>query len=97
MNTNFLRTLIITGAATLISLTSNAQRDGGDKKPPSPEKIIEKFDTDKDGKISKTEVEKDKKGHLKENFDKIDSNNDEYLNKEELQAFIDERKKPRNR
>lgn len=97
MDTKLLRTFIIAGVLTLVSSTSNAQQGRSPKRPPSAEKIIERLDTDKDGKISNSEVKNDEKGHLKENFDNIDTNNDAYINKEELQVFINERKGSRKR
>ncbi|MFL5246081.1 MAG: EF-hand domain-containing protein [Gemmataceae bacterium] len=43
--------------------------------------FLERFDTNKDGRISKEEA----KGKLAENFDRLDANKDGYLDKEELQ------------
>jgi len=48
--------------------------------PPSFSELLEKMDTNKDQKLSKSEV----KGKLKENFDKRDKNSDGYLTKEEM-------------
>ncbi|MCG9793542.1 YHYH protein [Flavobacterium algicola] len=48
--------------------------------PPNYSSILEKMDTDKDGKISKSEA----KGNLKENFEKRDSNKDGYISADEM-------------
>ena len=42
--------------------------------------LIERLDTNKDGKISKEEA----KGWLKEHFEKLDLNKDNFLDREEL-------------
>jgi Ca2+-binding EF-hand superfamily protein len=42
--------------------------------------LLARFDTNKDGKISKDEA----KGKLAENFDRFDANKDGFLDKEEL-------------
>src|SRR5260370_3700939 len=42
--------------------------------------MLDRFDVNKDGKISKEEA----KGKLAENFDRLDTNKDGYLDKEEL-------------
>lgn len=46
--------------------------------------ILQRMDTNKDGKISKNEAE----GRIAENFDRIDTNKDGFLDKGELQAMI---------
>jgi hypothetical protein len=48
--------------------------------PPSPEEIMAKLDTNKDGKISREEAQ----GPLANDFDKIDSNKDNYITLDEL-------------
>ncbi|MCI2227802.1 YHYH protein [Polaribacter sp. MSW13] len=48
--------------------------------PPNFTNMLEKMDTNKDGKISKTEA----KGKLKEKFEKRDSNNDGYITVNEM-------------
>ena len=52
--------------------------DGGERK--NFEELLEMMDTDKDGKLSKTET----KGPLKEDFSKVDKNNDGFITKDEL-------------
>lgn len=62
--------------------------------PPSPEKLIEQMDSNKDGKLSATEV----KGPLKDNFEKFDANKDGFLTKEELEnAPREKQKRPKKR
>lgn len=55
------------------------QRGSGER--PTPEKMMEHMDNNKDGKISESEA----KGPLKQGFSKIDSNEDGYLSIEELE------------
>ncbi|QXP62352.1 YHYH protein [Polaribacter sp. HaHaR_3_91] len=56
----------------------NEERKGGERK--NFEELLEMMDTDKDGKLSKTET----KGPLKEDFSKVDKNNDGFITKDEL-------------
>lgn len=48
--------------------------------PPNPAELMKMMDKNKDGKISKSEA----KGPLQDQFDKIDSNNDNYISITEL-------------
>ncbi len=48
---------------------------------PSVEELFAKMDTNKDGKLAKTEV----KGPLQKDFAKIDSNGDGFISAEELE------------
>ncbi len=50
-------------------------------KRPNPEEMFAQMDTNKDGKLSKTEV----KGPLQKDFSKIDTNGDGFISKEELE------------
>ncbi|MEP4532965.1 MAG: hypothetical protein ABJ004_07760 [Cyclobacteriaceae bacterium] len=59
--------------------TSN-QRPSGQQGPPSAAQLISEMDTNKDGKLSKSEV----KGPLANDFSKIDSNSDGFLTQDEL-------------
>ncbi len=60
-------------------------RDG----PPTPEKLMEMMDVNKDAKISKVEV----KGRLANDFDRLDTDSDGFLTSEEL-SKMGRRKKP---
>jgi len=64
-------------------LTSNAQgsEKGPPKTPPSAKEILKQMDDNKDGKLSEAEV----KGPLKEDFNKIDTDEDGFISKKELE------------
>lgn len=53
--------------------------------------ILNRMDTNKDGKISKDEA----RGPLAENFDKIDTNKDGFIDREELRIVVERRMKER--
>ncbi|WP_136481893.1 EF-hand domain-containing protein [Cognatitamlana onchidii] len=59
---------------------------------PNASQILTMLDTNDDGKISKEEASKAKKGKLLEDFDKIDTNEDGFLGLEELEAFFNHKK-----
>ncbi len=61
---------------TTTSSNDNQKKQG----PPSIEKLLE-MDTNKDGKLSKTEV----KGPLSDQFSEIDTDKDGFLSKTELE------------
>ncbi|GEM_PF-3161434 len=65
----------------------NAQRER-----PSAEQIIERLDTDDDGKISKKEAEQAERGRLAEDFDLVDLNEDGFIDLEELELFFENRR-----
>ena len=71
--------LLLVGGCNLI-LQAQDHPKKGPKKPPTFEELQKKMDTNKDGKLAKSEV----KGPLLKDFDKIDLNKDGYLTKEEL-------------
>lgn len=58
---------------------NHAQR-GGRRGPPSPEKILEMMDKDKDERVSSAEAH----GPLKNDFSRLDADNDGYLTTKEL-------------
>lgn len=62
---------------------------------PSAEQIISRFDTNDDGKISEKETEQAKRGRLAEDFQLVDSNEDGFIDLEELKLFL-ENNKPQN-
>lgn len=61
---------------------SNAQTETRKEKRerPSFAMLLEKMDTNEDGKLAKSEI----RGRLKENFSEIDSNEDGFISEEEL-------------
>jgi Ca2+-binding EF-hand superfamily protein len=61
-----------------------------------PDKVFEQLDADKDGKISKEEVDKTDRPRLKENFYKIDADSDGFISKEEFKKMIEQRRQARN-
>ncbi len=63
------------------------------KPPPPPDKFIEKFDKDGDGKVSEDEFD-----GPADHFKKLDRNNDGYITKDELPKGPPRKKgKPDNR
>ncbi|MDB4292153.1 EF-hand domain-containing protein [Maribacter sp.] len=83
MNKKRFRTAaIVFGATLFFANTSFAQSQNreGRKKPPTFEELIEKMDTDEDGKLSKDEL----KGPLKDRFSKVDADEDGFITKEEF-------------
>lgn len=79
-------------AALFMTAAVNAQ-DREHRKPPSPEKVVEHLDTDKDGKISKAEADAAERGKLSEHFDDVDSNADGYVDAAELKTAFEKRRK----
>ncbi|MBW7912166.1 MAG: EF-hand domain-containing protein [Taibaiella sp.] len=71
--------------------TTIAQQKGRGKNI-DPDKVFEKLDTDKDGKINKEEVEKADRPRLKENFSKIDADSDGFISKEEFKRMVEKRR-----
>jgi Ca2+-binding EF-hand superfamily protein len=79
-------------ALVLVLFVTTQKTSAADEKPakkkepdnPQVERIVQnmldRFDTNKDGKISKEEA----KGKLAENFDRLDVNKDGFLDKDEL-------------
>jgi len=63
----------------------HGHREGGGR--PDPSKVFEMLDINKDQKISKSEA----RGPLEREFDRIDSNNDGHITKEELEAGAPDR------
>lgn len=67
-----------------ISLNSKAfaqgPPQGKQQGPPNFSELLSKMDTDKDGKLSKEEID----GPLKKDFTKVDTNSDGFITKEEF-------------
>ena len=96
MKNRFLKTVIFT-AAIIFSLNSQAQdrkkgQKGGQRGGGSPEKMIERLDVDKDGKLNLEEVSAAKRGKLAESFEAIDIDADGLLDITELETYFEERK-----
>lgn len=53
-----------------------------------PEKIMERLDSDKDGKLVREEVTSASRGKLTKDFDAIDMNSDEFIDMEELKRYL---------
>jgi hypothetical protein len=79
-----MRTLLCTLLISLSSLAL-AQRGG---------RAIERFDQDKDERLSKTELAEAPR--LNARFDEIDSNRDGFISREELAAFRAQQKMNKN-
>lgn len=92
----FLKLSLLTiGLVIFVSCNSNAQSNNrpsggeqgggqGEKKgpPPSADEIFEMMDVDKNGQLELSEV----KGPIKNDFTTIDTNEDGYISKEELET-----------
>ena len=68
---------IVSCSSSKKTTASNGQPNGG---PLSTDELFIQMDSNKDGKLSKAEV----KGPLANDFAKIDTNNDEFITKAEL-------------
>lgn len=70
------------GFATISSAQGQKGKGRNDRKePPTYAQLLEKMDTNEDGKLAEDEV----KGPLKESFSKIDTNEDGYISEEEFE------------
>lgn len=71
----------VIGILTSCNLKAQQRERNADRRePPSFEELLEKMDKDEDGKLSKAEI----KGPLKNDFNKVDLNEDGYINEEEF-------------
>ncbi|MEM5564462.1 EF-hand domain-containing protein [Psychroserpens sp. AS72] len=67
-------------------------QDRSQREKPSVSKIMELLDTNNDNKIDKDEASQDKRGKISEDFDEIDANADGFVDYEELDASLNNRK-----
>jgi len=71
----------------------SSERSQKDEKPPSFNELLKMMDTDNDGKLSAKEV----KGPLKDDFKKIDINEDGFITEKELEKAPKPKRKERKR
>lgn len=76
---------MLTGVALVFTLTSfvscsSSESKKCQRKPPSFNHLLEKMDSNNDGKLSKEEI----KGPLAKDFDVIDTNEDGFITEEEF-------------
>ena len=83
MKSNTFKTVILTfGIVILMSGGAFAQgKDRPEKKPPTYSELLKEMDKNEDGKLSKDEV----KGPLKDEFAKIDTDEDGFISKKEFE------------
>ncbi|MFY0712918.1 EF-hand domain-containing protein [Seonamhaeicola sp. NFXS20] len=103
---NYIKTLT-TIFSMLICVTLFAQgppgggrggMQGGDQQRggrPDASEILSMLDTNSDDLIDKDEAAEDKRGKIAEDFDEIDTDDDGFINLEELEAFLNNRKGPK--
>lgn len=65
---------------SVIFSTTQAQQEKERKDPPTFAQLLEKMDSNEDGKLSEKEI----KGPLKKAFDKVDTNEDGFITEEEF-------------
>lgn len=78
MNKNRFKTTVLIFGVTLFFSTSSfgqSQNRHERKKPPTFKELIKKMDANEDGKLSKDEI----KGPLKEDFAKVDTDEDGFI------------------
>ncbi len=94
-------TIACTAAGLLATAGALSAAPGGQgprgKGPPSPEAIVQRLDTDGDGKLSAAEADNTPRGRLAEYFATIDANSDGYLVPDELEAFAKQRRGTRGK
>lgn len=84
------RKILTVAVCILITAAATAQSNQMDRKRPTPDMIIQKFDQNDDGKLTK---EESKEARFYKAFDQIDKNEDGYITKEEFTVFFEERRK----
>ncbi len=94
MNINKLTTTLTAfGIAVFFSTSAFAQSQDRQERrePPTFEELLEKMDTDEDGKLSKNEA----KGRLKKAFEKIDADEDGFITEEEFKKAPRPERRPK--
>lgn len=86
MNRKVVMMLMLAGLFTTGAFAQEKEKKG-DK-----ESLLEKLDTNKDGKLSRAEVDASDKSKLKDKFAEVDTNKDSFLDKAELKAYKKEKK-----
>jgi Ca2+-binding EF-hand superfamily protein len=84
MKRNLQFSFVALGAAILLAALVDAS--ASDKRGDRADRMWQELDADKDGRISKAEADAGKRGHLSEHFSEIDSNQDGFVTREEMQA-----------
>ncbi|WP_040254004.1 EF-hand domain-containing protein [Psychroserpens mesophilus] len=94
MKSSLFKTLVIVFGMTIcMSTSSYAQANGKvHKKPPTFEQLLKEMDANEDSKLSKDEV----KGPLKDEFDKVDTDEDGFITEEEFKKAPKPKRKERN-
>lgn len=94
MKKNILSTAVLVFGLTVLNVNSvNAQSNDRERKePPTFSQLLEEMDKDEDGKLSKSEI----KGPLKNDFDKIDTDEDEFISEAEFKKAPKPERKSRN-
>lgn len=106
MNNNNLKTTITIFSMLLcFSLFAQGPPGGGQggrgggkgqqREKPDASEILDKLDTNKDNLIDKDEAAADKRGKIAEDFYEIDTNDDKFIDLEELKDSLNDRKKPK--
>ena len=81
-----IKTAVLVFGITLFMSNSSFGQSGNRqdrKEPPTFKQLLKQMDKDEDGKLSKEEI----KGPLKNDFAKIDTDEDGFILMKELQAF----------
>lgn len=91
MKMKFLGVMMLAALFTTAAATAQEKEKKHDGKGKG--EMFAKLDTDNDGKISKAEADKGDKVKLKENFATIDTNKDSFIDKDEMKAYRQEKRK----
>ena len=96
MKLNTVRLAALVFGITIISLQSACAQQGGNRErgqePPSFAQLLEKMDKNEDGKLSAKEI----KGPLKDDFEKVDTDEDGFITEEEFEKAPKPKRRERN-